>query len=92
MAPAASGCLGDLCQKTYQPACLFVRLRRCGNRYIVRLCAYGHALKTNDNPAQSGMLFSANRLRYGTLANRPGVRQDTYPPSSSKPLLVIQLI
>jgi hypothetical protein len=54
--------LGDFCQKTYHPACLFVRLRRCGNRYIVRLCAYRHALKTNENPAQSGMLFSANRL------------------------------
>jgi hypothetical protein len=55
--------LGDFCQTTYQLVCLFVRLRRCGNRCIVRLCASRHALKTNENPAQSGMLFSANRLK-----------------------------
>jgi hypothetical protein len=53
---------GDFCQNPYQPACLFVRLRRCGKRCIVRLCAHRHALKTNENPAQSGMLFSGNRL------------------------------
>jgi hypothetical protein len=63
-------------KKTYRPACLFVRLRRCGNRYIVRLCAYRHALKTNENPAQSGMLFSVNRLmpREAGCRERPSPR------------------
>ncbi|MEA3411981.1 MAG: hypothetical protein U9R74_10645, partial [Pseudomonadota bacterium] len=45
--------------------CLFVRLRRCGNGCIERLCARYRALKTNDNPAQSGMSFSGNRLTTG---------------------------
>ncbi|MCG6868657.1 MAG: hypothetical protein LJE91_08000, partial [Gammaproteobacteria bacterium] len=54
--------LGDFCQMTYHPACLFVRPLCCDNRYIVRLCACCRALMTNENPARSGMSFSGNRL------------------------------
>ena len=63
----AGGCavakdLGDFCQNSYHLACLFACLLRRVNSYIVRLCACCPSLKTNENPARSGMSFSDNRL------------------------------
>jgi len=58
-----AGHLGDFCRLTYHLACLFARLRRRANSDIVRLCACWRALKTNENPAQSGISISGNRLR-----------------------------
>ncbi|MER2515882.1 MAG: multidrug effflux MFS transporter [Candidatus Accumulibacter phosphatis] len=60
--PSIGEALGDFYKTTYHLACLFARLRCCDNSYIVRLCACCRALKTTENPAQSGTFFSGNRL------------------------------
>ena len=62
--------LGDFSRQNYPPACLFARLPRCDSSHIALLCSFCHALKTNENPTQSGNFVSANRLSNGTtLAN-----------------------
>ncbi|WP_155323227.1 aminotransferase class III-fold pyridoxal phosphate-dependent enzyme [Desulfosarcina ovata] len=55
-------CLGDFCQRIYPPACLFIRLLRWAFPHIAPLCVKKPALNTNENPAHSGIFFSANRL------------------------------
>ncbi len=54
--------LGDFTKQSYQPACLFVRLLRCGKGYIAQLCAPFLALQADENPTHSGNSVSISRL------------------------------
>ena len=45
---ASASVLGDFCQMTDQPACLFVRLLGRDNSYIAQRCACCRSLKTNE--------------------------------------------
>ena len=62
--------LGDFCQRKYPLAGLLVRLRRCANSTIARYAAAARALKPNQNPAQSGIFFSGNRLMRLTIGHK----------------------
>ncbi len=46
------------CEKYTRLTSLFVRLLRCKNGCIARLCAHFYALQTNKNPASFGYIYS----------------------------------